>query len=540
MKRLTVRQVLRLALPLTTYVAAGNDYLDNAVRWVQTMATRPPFFGEIHGGELLLISLSRAVREDGHFDLARTIAQLSGLGIAGIACVGEPNVVALASVETHGIPLLILPPATNINPVARAVQRLITRRSDQEAARAQELAQMLSEIGATCPDSEQFLALLTRLTGHAALLQDERGNLIVSPLTSSPSWPERAVRHWAEEGIAHLKTLGLRHPQSGEIAGTPAWAGWQAPVIVGENVVTALVLADRQIMLDGFSHMVAAQAALAWGRRLARERSAAVADANIRPGFVRLLESEAAETESALFRLAGLLEYDLQEEQWALVFAAANGSELAPVDWQKAEQIVLNRGAEAGWGMVTAFLHDRLILVGHASAAPDAATLRRVAEQTRLSFGQHSGEGLVCGIGRPRPGAAGLRASLLQAEEATDRARTFLTPSGGVVAYGDLALYRLLTALQDSPELHDFYRATLDPLVRYDRTHGTDLLSSLETYLQCHGNVSQAAKTLHIHRNTLIYRLGRVAEISALDLDEPETRLSLQLALRAARILKLA
>jgi hypothetical protein len=49
--------------------------------------------------------------------------------------------------------------------------------------------------------------------------------------------------------------------------------------------------------------------------------------------------------------------------------------------------------------------------------------------------------------------------------------------------------------------------------------------------------VVETAEALFVHRNTLLYRMERIREISGLDLDNPETRLSIQLALRANRLL---
>ena len=70
-----------------------------------------------------------------------------------------------------------------------------------------------------------------------------------------------------------------------------------------------------------------------------------------------------------------------------------------------------------------------------------------------------------------------------------------------------------------------------------DYEGGGELLRTLEAYFDNNGNLSQAAESLYIHRNTLIYRMERIAEISGLDLDNTETRLAVQLALRIHRMI---
>jgi DNA-binding PucR family transcriptional regulator len=63
-----------------------------------------------------------------------------------------------------------------------------------------------------------------------------------------------------------------------------------------------------------------------------------------------------------------------------------------------------------------------------------------------------------------------------------------------------------------------------------------DLFHTLEAYLDAGGNAVQTAKTLHIHRSTLNYRLQRVSEVCACDLSDPGTRLNLQVALKLLRL----
>ena len=66
-----------------------------------------------------------------------------------------------------------------------------------------------------------------------------------------------------------------------------------------------------------------------------------------------------------------------------------------------------------------------------------------------------------------------------------------------------------------------------------------DLIKTLEAYFNCHGNLSQTAESLIVHRNTLLYRMNRINEIAGIDLNRPETRLALHLALTIRRLLSL-
>ena len=107
-----------------------------------------------------------------------------------------------------------------------------------------------------------------------------------------------------------------------------------------------------------------------------------------------------------------------------------------------------------------------------------------------------------------------------------------------VTYFGDLGLYQLLTMLGNNAEAKRFYRKTLGKLIAHDEEHNSELVDTLEGFFACHGNLSQTAGRLHIHRNTLTYRLERIAGITQMDLDDPDARFSLQLALKLRPVMK--
>src|SRR5205085_12429688 len=63
------------------------------------------------------------------------------------------------------------------------------------------------------------------------------------------------------------------------------------------------------------------------------------------------------------------------------------------------------------------------------------------------------------------------------------------------------------------------------------------LLDTLEGYFHCNGNLSETARIMHLHRNPLLYRLGRIEEILGQSLDDPELRLSLEIAMKIRHLL---
>ena len=78
-------------------------------------------------------------------------------------------------------------------------------------------------------------------------------------------------------------------------------------------------------------------------------------------------------------------------------------------------------------------------------------------------------------------------------------------------------------------------RAAVDLLIDYDRRRRTSLLDTLERYLSERRSVIESARALYVHPNTLRQRLGRIEDLTGLDLNEDDL-LSLELAIKLARL----
>ena len=142
------------------------------------------------------------------------------------------------------------------------------------------------------------------------------------------------------------------------------------------------------------------------------------------------------------------------------------------------------------------------------------------------------------GVGRWVPGLDGLRQSYREAIEAL-RLGQEVGGTGQTTFYSDLGLYRLLLSFQGHPELARFYQDTMGRLIVFDAKGDGEILRTLDAYFASNGSPTEAATRLHVHRNTLLYRLQRIRSIADIDLDDPEVRLALQIALRIRRILSL-
>jgi purine catabolism regulator len=172
-------------------------------------------------------------------------------------------------------------------------------------------------------------------------------------------------------------------------------------------------------------------------------------------------------------------------------------------------------------------------------SGPNAKTMPRAVRQladavtTRIRT-QYPANELALGVGRPVDTLADWRVSYQEALAAQRIALQWCVYQP--LYFADLGVYRLLSLLLDTAELRSFYGETLGDLAD-DSNGNEEFVTTLETFFEEHGNLSQTANRLHVHRNTLLYRMERIGQIGGFDLDNPETRLAVHLALKIRRLL---
>lgn len=93
----------------------------------------------------------------------------------------------------------------------------------------------------------------------------------------------------------------------------------------------------------------------------------------------------------------------------------------------------------------------------------------------------------------------------------------------------------MLDSIAASPEVLESAEALLEPLRRYDKRQGGDLIHTLTVYFEFGMNLSRAADALFLHRNGLMYRINRIERLLGISLADRKSRLALELIVQAVR-----
>jgi sugar diacid utilization regulator len=282
-----------------------------------------------------------------------------------------------------------------------------------------------------------------------------------------------------------------------------------------------------------------------------RIRAPERATAQAQAGFVRAMLDRTLTDRAEIVGRAAEIGLDL-EGGAAVVVVRAHHYAPTEDDWRARVLSAAERAARAAAPGSIAAVADaptdqagQVVVMGPAA---DDAAVRRVADAVAREL-QAALHGFSFAVGHSRvaneppelyrAGNEALLAANVAQPGVSGDPRAASVP---VLAFEATGAYRLLLpAMSEDPgELQRFYAETVGPLVAYDDQYETNLVQTLETFLECDGNVANTSARLFTHRHTIRYRLERVRDLSGLDVASTDGREKLGLGLKAMRVLGIA
>ncbi|MGI8424764.1 MAG: helix-turn-helix domain-containing protein [Chloroflexota bacterium] len=556
----TVNEVRRVALP-GSKVAGGGAGMMNRVSWATSLRSRPPAY-ELRGGGEFVLATTTALEGLHQVDTSLTLERiLIGLSQAGAAALAVPGPIpnrARGAANLHGIPLIELPAGVSLLDAERGIIGLVLDRHNELQARASEFYRRLAQISVEGRGVDAIVAeaariahrLVTfedaafRLRSHARpalsatnMGADEGDSLPVPDGAGVSSADERAQLNEQVRSHPVNPTTPAAHLLTATRLGLRRYA---APVYTRERLRGFVSLCGPPETLTEFDQLAVSRAAAICALELAKEEAVHAAEQRVQRDLLDELLTGTGDRE-VVHRRATQAGFS-DAGPFAVAMLALHAEDAPDPDGAAAAVAALTRRPARGRllmrveGAEVTVLCDLSSFGGSTESAEVSLRLLRGDLAPIASAALPEGRTLSAGISRPHDGLASLPRAALEAREALRIGRR-VHGNGAHVNYADLGLYRVLHMLRDSPELRVFYEQTLGALVEYDRKAGQNLVETLEMYFACHGNLSQTAQRLHVHRNSLLYRVGRVQEICGIDLEDPEARLSVQVALKARRLL---
>ncbi|MFE4667974.1 PucR family transcriptional regulator [Streptomyces sp. NPDC056716] len=564
----------------------GEDELDRTVRGVMTTDLRDPS-RYLSGGELVLTGL--AWRRDAT-DAEPFVRLLVQAGVAALAAgeaeLGEVPDDLIAACARHRLPLFAVHESVAFAAITEHVVRQVSGERAGDLAAVVDRHRRMMTSGPAGGGPDVVLDLLGSDLDLRAWVLSPTGRLIAGPKAAGAALPAEVCARLAAEALAAART-GRRGPHRARIGTTtyslfPVHGGGRPPQPpqpprppqppqpaqssqprhpaqssqpsrdVRESVLSDWVLAvaadagdwpgERLDLVHGVTQLIAVErdrrdAARTVRRRLAQE-------------VLELVQAAAAPTEiAARLRVAApvLLPGLGAAPHWQVVVArvewAGIGTETGPVAQALLEEILVDphtTGPEPADRIAVAHTGDEavaLVPLPAVSAEHDGSETGIVAEvllasvRDPLTAGLAEDGRVTLGVSAAVHSAEGLRGAL---EEARHARRVAAARPGRVCAAGhqELASHVLLLPFVPDDVRRAFTARLLDPLREYDHRHRAELIPTLEAFLACDGSWTRCATRLHLHVNTLRYRVGRIEQLTGRDLSRLEDKLDFFLALR--------
>ncbi|ARX87290.1 regulatory protein [Streptomyces alboflavus] len=544
----------------------GEDELDRTVRGVMTTDLRDPS-RYLAGGELVLTGL--AWRRDAS-DTEPFVRILAAAGVAALAA-GEAELGAVPEdlVEAcarHRLPLFAVNESVAFATITEHVVRQVSGERAGDLAAVVDRHRRLMTSGPAGGGPDVVLDLLGTDLDLRAWVLSPAGRPIAGAGTAGPALPAAVCARLAGEQLAAART-GRRGPHRVSVDGVtyslfPIRSSGRGAVSasrdVRETVLSDWLLAveadagdwpeERLDLLQGVTQLIAVErdrrdAARTVRRRLAQE-------------VLELVQTGAAPAEiAARLRVAAPVllpglgaaphwQVVVARVEWeAAVGAEGPGIEGGPVAQSLLEEILVDptaAGPDPSDRIAVAHTGDEaiaLVPLPALSADVDGAEPGLLADalltavREPLSAGLADDGRLTIGVSASVHSAEGLRGAL---EEARHARRVAAARPGRVCAAGhqELASHVLLLPFVPDDVRRAFTARLLDPLREYDRRHRAELIPTLEAFLDCDGSWTRCATRLHLHVNTLRYRVGRIEQLTGRDLSRLEDKLDFFLALR--------
>jgi PucR family transcriptional regulator, purine catabolism regulatory protein len=512
MPSVSVRDVLRLALPPGTAVAAGSAGLGRQVSWVATLRATLPAFAELRGGELALLAVEAALALDARLSLATLVRRLAQapVPVAGVVALGAITPDDVAAAEEARLPLLQLPERADLREVEREIARLVTDYEAQFERRGAQLYDLLTQRSLAGQGVAGLLDALAERTGQSVACYAPNGEL-------------RAQRG---RGSARIALQALRPTARGDTSLLNQQI-YVEPIGPPDFPTGYLALAGTT--LDDWDREAAARGAAALALELAKEQAVQAAEDRLRGDYVANVLAGPPSDMAAALQRGQELGYNLALPHAAVLLNLEDAGAGLLARLSAAMQSELARRTIAA--PVSRREGSVLCMLPVAATTRPRELVEQLRERLLGEFPK-----LTLALGTPAGGLNEWRRSVEEAEQAMLLGRQ-LFGTGRVLAFSDLGVYRLLVRLRETPELWTFYRETLSRLADYDQRQQSDLIKTLDAYFNHLGNLRATSEALHVHRNTLLYRLERIKEISGMDLDNADEHFALWLALRAHRVL---
>jgi sugar diacid utilization regulator len=416
--------------------------------------------------------------------------------------------------------------------------RAVQRATIQELEQSDRMQQVLTKVALADEGLDPVTAALAKLTDLAVAVEDR----VTGKLLSQAEVDDSAdVRLESILGEAREELCGATAEAVAGRSEVRIEAGalvTREPVMLGAETVAFLWTLSPGVELTPIQGRVLERGAVIVALELLKQRDARAAEWRVRGELLDELMAARPDDQERVFERARALGHDLAAPHTPIV---VRPDTFSGSDAVGAENVDGGLGLQriAAIAQAVAGGRDVKALIGTAAGAvvifwpDDAGTAREIADATRRYASSKTSTTVSVCIGEDGATTTAYAKSIRLALGAL----RLLQSSGGrdrLVSLDELGIFRVLLAVDDEELVRDTARQVLGPLMDYDSERDSTMLETLTAYVDADLNVADTARTLHLHPNSLHYRVRRIQELLDVRLRDPDdlVRVTFALAIR--------
>jgi|WetSurMetagenome_2_1015567.scaffolds.fasta_scaffold00853_11 PucR family transcriptional regulator, purine catabolism regulatory protein len=508
----TVEQIRRQVLPQDTSLVTGERGEFNEVSWVVTLRPTPPGFDRLRGNEIALVDVITAKRLG--VTMSSLVRSLSEQGVSSIGVQGDLPEEVIDFAQKQNLVIFKIPQTSDLIALEARIVSLIREERDRLYQQEQELTSALMGLALAGRGVNAILNKLTELSGRKVILL---GPGFEPYLPGGQDFPDIKKRLLKAFPVPPVSIKGLHLAEE--------TAGFVSPILGKQRTEGYLLVVAPALELEEVDRLAARVGALALAVEMSRRQAVEDTEDKFQAEMLEFLLTGDLSSTAAAER-AEKLGLDLARRYSVMKIETAGPA--------KTELSI--KAVKAALGKKTlCFRRGGSLIIIFEVINHALNDMRYLKQETGQKLSRQLGVVISMGMGRSYIAAEGLKNSFQESEQAFMIGKR-LFGEGSLSFFGDLGVYRLLLSI-GIDELKSFYRESVGDLEEYDREHGGELSHTLGEILK-YPTLAETAKALHVHRNTLLYRIQRIQEITNMNLDDGETRLTFHLALKAQDVIR--
>lgn len=536
---MTVNEVLQTEGFQHSTILAGTSGLQRQVTKI-TVAELPDTLDWLQGGELVCSTVyflkdnPRALEE---WIIGMAERNVGALVIKPSRFIGKVSEQMITLANECNFPLIEVPLTVTWPIIIGGVMSRMLEIQTARLSQSLQIHEKLTELVLTSKGIDTIIKTIADLVGNPIILEDKSFNLIAKAQFTSTNRNSEAVKVRLSPEIVNLLkgTPYLRKAANAKeklllrdtiLIGSSEIQQIIFPVTAGNNLfgwLTALMVNSPE---KPFDQVALEHGATVLALELLKEKFSLEALARAKIDFLRGMLEDTHISDHELQKKATILGIDLTLPTIVMIISIS--SHLSTRSYLQLEEylnsndpncVIVSRTNDA-----VVFYHPQHPELKDKSKEVAQKIAGELSSILTRNENQHN-----IGIGRCYHGIREVSKSYYEAKQAV---RAASQTKKSIQSFHGLGLDRFISLIVDEDGLTSFCEDNLAKLVDYDTKHKSALLKTLSYFLRLNCSYVECAKELHLHINSLNYRIQRIQQIMGIDINDAETRLFLYLNIK--------